>query len=152
MPLLLAEFRKCLTDDILGEVNEMILDAACVPQNISFQQDVNFLNEAREDLEGIVDDFCKRFDHSVPLIYRRNAGKDYLNLAKCKKRTGKKIRKAIRQQHQWNSESRWIWIGYAHSFFCLFYDIVISKYKQHGTMLIFMQNSQIKFSELISSY
>ncbi|MCR4749560.1 MAG: IS5/IS1182 family transposase, partial [Lachnospiraceae bacterium] len=31
-------------------------------------------------------------------LYRRNARKDYLNLAKCKKRTTKKIRKAIKKQ------------------------------------------------------
>ena len=31
-------------------------------------------------------------------MYRRNAGKDYLSLAKCKKRTAKKVRKAIRKQ------------------------------------------------------
>jgi len=73
-PSLLVEFRRRLTDDILGEINEMILDynhpddsgpsggnsaesaelsgsddnsgtlildAACVPQNIEFPQDIN---------------------------------------------------------------------------------------------------------------
>ena len=133
VPSLLVEFRKCLTDDILGEINEMIiayntpddpttgggsnpdttatdtvenngtliLDATCAPQNISFPQDVNLLNEARENLEGIVDDICRRFDYYVPRMYRRNARKDYLNLAKCKKRTAKKIRKAIKKQLQY---------------------------------------------------
>lgn len=83
-PSLLVEFRKHLTDDVFGEINEMILafntpddptpgggsapdtagtdigenagtlilDATCAPQNISFSQDVNLLNEAREYLEG----------------------------------------------------------------------------------------------------
>lgn len=31
-------------------------DVTCAPQNISFPRDVNLLNEARESLEGIVDD------------------------------------------------------------------------------------------------
>ena len=31
-------------------------------------------------------------------MYRRNARKDYLNLARCKKRTSKKIRKVYEQQ------------------------------------------------------
>lgn len=31
-------------------------------------------------------------------MYRQNARKNYLNLAKCKKRTSKKIRKAVKQQ------------------------------------------------------
>lgn len=39
-------------------------------------------------------------------MYRRNARKDYLNLAKCKKRTSKKIRKAIKQQLQYIRRDR----------------------------------------------
>ena len=39
-------------------------------------------------------------------MYRRNARKDYLNLAKCKKLTGKKIRKAIKQQLQYIRRDR----------------------------------------------
>ena len=56
---------------------------------------------ARENLEGIIDDLSRRFDHYVLRMYRRNARKDDLNLAKCKKRTGKKIRRTIRQQFQY---------------------------------------------------
>jgi hypothetical protein len=33
-----------------------------------------------------------------PRMYRQKARKDYLNLAKCKKRTAKKIRKVIKAQ------------------------------------------------------
>ena len=85
VPSLLVEFRKRLTPEILDEINEMIadynhpddpdggddgsdppdsgpdnhgtiiLDATCAPQNISFPQDVNFLNEGRENLEAIID-------------------------------------------------------------------------------------------------
>lgn len=84
----------------------VILDATCAPQKISFPQDVNLLNEARENLEEIVDDLCRRFDYYIPRMYRRNARKDYLNLAKCKKRTSKKIRKAIRQQLQYIRRDR----------------------------------------------
>ena len=39
-------------------------------------------------------------------MYRRNARKDYLNLARCKKRTSKKIHKAIRQQLQYIRRDR----------------------------------------------
>lgn len=133
VPSLLVEFRKRLTDDVLSEINEMIiayntpgdgshpdtdekdsgensgtviLDATCTPQKISFPQDVNLLNEARENLEEIVDDLCRRFDYYIPRMYRRNARKDYLNLAKCKKRISKKIRKAIRQQLQYIRRDR----------------------------------------------
>lgn len=90
-----------------GENNgTLILDATCAPQNISFPQDVKLLNEAREYLEGIVDDLCRRFDYYVPRMYRRNARKDYLNLAKCKKRTSKKIRKAVKQLRQYIRRDR----------------------------------------------
>lgn len=134
VPSLLVEFRKRLTDDILGDINEMIiayntpdddppaggsggdgesddtpvenkgtliLDATCAPQEIAYPQDINLLNEARENLEGLIDDICYRFNYYKPRMYRQNARKDYLSLAKCKKRTAKKIRKAIKKQLQY---------------------------------------------------
>ena len=134
VPSLLVEFRKRLTDDILGDINEMIiayntpdddppsggsdgdgenndaptenkgtliLDATCAPQEIAYPQDINLLNEARENLEGLIDDICCRFNYYKPRMYRQNARKDYLSLAKCKKRTAKKIRKAIKKQLQY---------------------------------------------------
>ncbi len=79
----------------------LILDATCAPQQISFPQDINLLNEARENLEHIVDTICYEYNYYTPRMYRQNARKDYLNLAKCKKRTSKKIRKAIKKQLQY---------------------------------------------------
>ena len=130
VPSLLVEFRKRLTAEVLEEINEMIidynapddppptgggddneesetnagtliLDATCAPQNISYPQDVNLLNEAREKLEQMIDIICYEQNYYKPRMYRRNARKDYLNLAKCKKRTSKKIRKAIKAQLQY---------------------------------------------------
>ena len=132
-PSLLVEFRKRLTDDILGEINEMIiqynhpddpgpgegghepakgtnedtnegtliLDATCAPQNIAFPQDVNLLNEARENLERIIDQICWEYNEQKPRTYRRNARKDYLALAKQRRRSSKAIRKAIKKQLQY---------------------------------------------------
>ena len=79
----------------------LMLDATCAPQQISFPQDINLLNEARENLEGIIDTVCYEYNLCKPRMYRRNARKDYLNLAKCKKRSTKKIRKAIKKQLQY---------------------------------------------------
>ena len=79
----------------------LILDATCAPQNISYPQDVNLLNEAREDLEKMIDIICYEQNYPKPRMYRQNARKDYLNLAKCRKRTSKKIRKAIKAQLQY---------------------------------------------------
>ena len=131
VPSLLVEFRKRLTDEILDEINEMIaeynshddppeaglggekypeepenkgtliLDATCAPQQISFPQDTNLLNEARENLENIIDTICYEYNYYKPRMYRQNARKDFLNFAKCKKRTAKKIRTAIKKQLQY---------------------------------------------------
>lgn len=79
----------------------LILDATCAPQNISYPQDVNLLNEAREKLEQMIDIICYEQNYYKPRMYRQKARKDYLNLAKCKKRTAKKIRKAIKAQLQY---------------------------------------------------
>ena len=136
-PSLLVEFRKRLTADILGEINEMIiefnhpddqppadgaddpeeassemtaptenkgtmmLDATCAPQQIAFPQDINLLNEARENLETIIDMECYEYNEPKPRTYRQNARKDYLALAKKKKRTKKAIRVAQKKQLQY---------------------------------------------------
>ena len=124
-PSLLVEFRKRLTEDILTEINELIvennlqstsyddndddqsnsgtliLDASCAPQQIAFPQDINLLNEAREHCEKIIDDICKENNILHPRTYRKVARKDYLSIAKCKKRPAKRLRKAIKQQLQY---------------------------------------------------
>jgi len=79
----------------------LILDATCAPQQISYPQDINLLNEARENLEGIIDTICYEYNYYKPRMYRRNARKDYLALAKCRKRSSKKIRHAIKKQLQY---------------------------------------------------
>lgn len=79
----------------------LILDATCAPQQISYPQDVNLLNEARENLESILDRICYEYNYYRPRMYRQKARKDYLNLAKCKKRTRRKIRNAVKKQLQY---------------------------------------------------
>lgn len=65
-----------------GESNSgtLILDATCAPQNISYPQDVNLLNEAREHLEKMIDIICYEQNYYKPRMYREKARKDYLNL------------------------------------------------------------------------
>ncbi len=76
-----------------------ILDATCSPSNIRYPQDFSLLNEAREKLEAMIDSFHKCFHPwDKPRTYRRVARKEYLALAKSKKRTEKKIRATIRKQ------------------------------------------------------
>ena len=79
----------------------LILDATCAPQQIAYPQDINLLNEARENLEAIIDRICYEYNLQKPRTYRENARKDYLALAKCRRRTAKQIRKAVKKQLQY---------------------------------------------------
>ena len=140
VPSLLVEFRKRLSEDVLNEINEMIieyntqkndhyddddhdgnsndsdqhdktdasenagtliLDATCAPQQIKYPQDFELLNEAREKLEDMICRISEEYGFYRPRMYRQKARKDYLALAKCRKRGVKKIRKAIRKQLQY---------------------------------------------------
>lgn len=76
----------------------LMLDATCAPSNIRYPQDFSLLNEAREKLETIIIRFCKSYGFSRPRMYRKQARKNYLVLAKAKKRSTKKIRATIRKQ------------------------------------------------------
>jgi hypothetical protein len=133
---ILVAFRKRISDEMLMEINEcllekakqekdddnnpkpnsssssdnqesvkeatnsgtLILDATCAPSNIRYPQDFSLLNEAREKLEKMIDRFCADYSFSKPRMYRIEARKNYLALAKTKKRSKKKIRKTIRKQ------------------------------------------------------
>ena len=140
VPSLLVEFRKRLSEDVLNEINEMIieynaqkndhpddddhdgdandsdhhgktdtsenagtliLDATCAPQQIKYPQDFELLNEAREKLEDMICRISEEYSFYRPRMYRQKARKDYLALAKCRKRSARKIRKAIRKQLQY---------------------------------------------------
>ena len=76
----------------------MIIDATCAPQNIKYPQDINLLNEAREKLEKLIKKICKEQNWYAPRMYRKKARKDYLALAKCRKRSANKVRTAIKKQ------------------------------------------------------
>ena len=123
---LMVYFRKRLTPEILGEINEMILrdaaktkekkddddenddgsgnsgtlkiDATCAPSNIRYPQDVSLLNEARENAEKLLDILHDPADGKKPRSYRKRARKDYLNYIRSKKHTANKTRTAIRKQ------------------------------------------------------
>jgi hypothetical protein len=127
-PSLMVYFRKRLTPEILGEINEMIIakaekkpeesqtnshddpdspppnsgtlivDSTCAPQSIRYPQDTSLLNEARENLEQMVDTMYDPADGTKPRTYRQKARRDYLNIAKRKNKTAKMIRKAVGKQ------------------------------------------------------
>ena len=123
-PSLMVYFRKRLTPEILGEINEMIIrnseskensddedksnppsnkgtmivDATCAPSQIKYPQDTELLNEAREITEKVIDELHIPGNGKKPRTYRKKARKQYLQIARSKKRTAKKLRKAIGQQ------------------------------------------------------
>lgn len=100
----------------------LILDATCAPQNIAFPQDINLLNEARENLESMIDQICCEYNFYKPRMYREKARESYLALAKCRKRTGKRIRKAIGQQLRFISRD----LGYI-DMFVLYNDVALNE-------------------------
>lgn len=84
--------------DVSDNEGTLILDATCAPANIRYPQDFSLLNEVREKLETIIIRFCKAYGLARPRMYRRQGRKNYLALAKTKKRSIKKIRATIRKQ------------------------------------------------------
>jgi hypothetical protein len=126
-PSLMVYFRKRLTLQILGEINEMIIahntsngkqsehpndqdnddagnnkgtlivDATCAPSQIKYPQDTSLLNDAREKTEKLID-VLHRGDEKKPRTYRRKARKEYIGFAKSRKKSIKKIRKQIKRQ------------------------------------------------------
>lgn len=116
---MMVYFRKRLTKEILGEINEMILkeqnadqndsddaggnsgamlvDASCAPSQIKYPQDSALLNEARENTEALIDALHTP-GKPKPRTYRKRAHKDYLALVRTRKPSQKKIRKAIGKQ------------------------------------------------------
>lgn len=77
----------------------LIADATCSPSNIRYPQDFSLLNEAREKLEEMIDYFHETYHPwQKPRTYRRIARKDYLRMAKAKRRPAKAMRIQIRRE------------------------------------------------------
>ena len=75
------------------------IDATVADQLIEYPTDLKLLNQARLESERIIDLLYKRSDRKVkPRTYRRVARKQYLALAKKRKKSRKALRKGIGQQ------------------------------------------------------
>lgn len=78
------------------------VDATVADQEIKYPTDLNLLNESREQLERIIDKMYNReLDGVKPRTYRRTARKDYLSIAKKKRKSKKQIRRGIKAQLQY---------------------------------------------------
>ena len=78
---------------------QLLVDAFVAPQDIKFPTDLDLLNKAREHAERLIDLlFVPEPGKIKPRTYRRKARKDYLRVAKKKRKTKREIRSAIRKQ------------------------------------------------------
>ena len=81
-----------------ANLGTLILDATCSPSNIKYPQDFVLLNDARVKLEEMIDYFHDTYHPwDKPRTYRRNMRKEYLAVAKMRRRTAKKVRALIRK-------------------------------------------------------
>lgn len=79
---------------------KLILDATCAPADMRYPTDLSLLNEGREKLEAMIDTLHAPLCGEVrkPRTYRQRARKNYLSVAKCRKNSMKKLRKAVGKQ------------------------------------------------------
>ena len=77
-----------------------MLDATCVPADVTYPTDLKFLNAAREKCERVIEILHKSRGrgHKKPRTYRVKARKAYLAVAKSKRVNGSRLRKALRAQ------------------------------------------------------
>jgi IS5 family transposase len=79
---------------------KLVVDATCTPADITFPTDLKILNTAREKSEEIIDILHRplKGKQKKPRTYRKKARKEFLSVAKSKKLSHSKRRKAIRKQ------------------------------------------------------
>lgn len=79
---------------------KLIVDATCTPADITFPTDLKLLNTAREKSEAIIDRLHRplRGKQKKPRTYWKKARKEYLSVAKSKRLSAGKRRKALRKQ------------------------------------------------------
>ncbi len=77
----------------------LLLDATVAPADIKYPTDLDLLNTSREHSERLIDRLYEPEAGKVkPRTYRRKARKDYLSLAKKRKKSVKELRKGLRKQ------------------------------------------------------
>jgi IS5 family transposase len=82
------------------------VDATIADQEITYPTDLKLLNEARENLERIIDEL---FDHEIHIVkprdYRRVARANFLSVARKKRKSKREIRRGIKAQLQYVSRN-----------------------------------------------
>lgn len=83
-----------------ANTGKLIIDATCAPEDMRHPTDLGLLNDAREHSERVIDSLWTACDTSgrKPLTYRRKARRQFLKAIRCRKPSGRHLRKGIRQQ------------------------------------------------------
>ena len=81
---------------------QLLLDATVAPADIRYPTDLDLLNRCREISEALIDTLWEPGAGRVkPRTYRQVARREYLAVAKKRKKSGKQVRKAVRKQLQY---------------------------------------------------
>jgi IS5 family transposase len=93
-------------DDVKGDdepappQGQLLVDATCVPADMSYPPDLKLLNEARENTEAIIDHLhvARTSPKKKPRTYRQKARQSYLRVAKAKKPGEQNLSKGMGKQ------------------------------------------------------
>jgi IS5 family transposase len=78
---------------------QLLLDAFVAPQDIKFPTDLDLLNDAREHAERLIDGlYIPEPGKIKPRTHRKKARRDYLRIAKKKRKSQSELRWGIRKQ------------------------------------------------------
>ena len=79
---------------------QLLVDATCVPADITYPTDLKLLNDAREKTEAIIDHLhAARLSRTKkPRTYRQKVRQAYLRVAKARKPGKRKLRQGLGQQ------------------------------------------------------
>ena len=109
----------------------LILDSTCVPQNIRYPQDLSLLDEARRNLEGMIDTLHDANDSKKPRTYRIKARKQYLAIAKKRHKSLRAVRKAQGQQLRYIKRN----LSYINSYLLQGRELTIKQYERLKTIM-----------------
>lgn len=87
---------------------KLIMDATVAPSDIKYPTDIDLLNQCREHYETAIDILWRELPHTghkLPYSAKK-ARQSYLNIAKAKRYTAKKLRKAIGEQLDYIEKAR----------------------------------------------
>ena len=88
------------TDEPAPPNGQLLIDATCVPADITYPTDLKLLNAAREKTEEMIDHMhaCRTTPAKKPRTYRQKARQACLRVAKARKPGRRKLRKGCGQQ------------------------------------------------------